>query len=61
MTKKQQLEPKPEPKVVQAAYKGIVDAFKLYVDPEGREYVRLPSGKRARVAARRDGTYVVEE
>lgn len=58
---KQPPEPRPDPREVRAAYKGITDTFKLYVDTEGREYVRLPSGKRARVSARRDGTYVVEE
>ncbi|HET9023070.1 MAG TPA: hypothetical protein VFN64_00770 [Burkholderiaceae bacterium] len=49
------------PRLVKAAYKGVVHDFKVYRLPDGREFVRLPSGKRATVVRRLDGSYVVNE
>jgi hypothetical protein len=62
VAKKAEPPPKPEPRpLVRVAYKGILDEFKLYTDKDQRPYITLPSGKRALVEARRDGTYMLKE
>ncbi len=61
MADKPKEKPAPPP-LVQVAYAGRMTEFKLYADTEtGAEYVKLPNGKKALVAKRRDGTYVVAD
>ena len=50
----------------QVSYQGRSTEFKVYTEPAGMAnsgslYVRLPNGKKAYVAKRRDDTYVVME
>jgi hypothetical protein len=53
--------PQPRPRV-QVAFAGSLTEFKLYTDKQTQApYILLPSGRRAFVAERRDGTYMVKE
>jgi hypothetical protein len=54
--------PQPRPRV-QVAFAGSLTEFKVYTDKLKGDapYVLLPSGRRAYIAERRDGTYMVKE
>lgn len=60
MAKKKAAAPKEKPPLVQVAFRGVMATFRLYADQDGRPFVRLPDGRRGYVAARRDGTYLLE-
>ncbi len=50
------------PFAASVSYQGRSTEFKVYTDAAtGGLYVRLPNGKKAPVARRRDDTYVVTE